>query len=241
MKEYKYAVRGTIKLTEWIGDYEHSLNKYEAEARFDEINEVIDEYGRDNLAEYLDEDGSLYGIVTDIRVGIERVCEGNKDAIYSRTEVISTQELSEAQKAELLEYLTGQFSDGYGEGLEQQEFDKGTETEELEEWDEEEQETYMSEYEVDCYKYFHLWQHKDFEICFVNPETVSATTVSKPKKPKCKLIGQDGNVFNLIGIASRELKRAGMHTEAKEMSEKCMKSGSYSEALSIIMDYVEVQ
>ena len=30
------------------------------------------------------------------------------------------------------------------------------------------------------------------------------------KKPKCPLIGQDGNVFNLIGIASKTLKRNGM-------------------------------
>jgi hypothetical protein len=241
MKECKYVVRGTVKLTKWVGDYEESLDKYEAEAWFDEINEVIDEYGRDNLAEYLDENGSLYGIVTDIRVGIERVCEDDKNALYSRTEITSTQELSEAQKAELLEYLTGQFSDGYGEGLEQQEFDRGIEIEESEEWDEEEQEIYMSEYEVECYKYFHLWQHRDFEIYFVNPESISTPAVSKPKKPKCKLIGEDGNIFNLIGIASRELKRAGMHTEAKEMSEKCMRSGSYSEALSIIMEYVEVE
>ena len=31
------------------------------------------------------------------------------------------------------------------------------------------------------------------------------------KKPKAKLIGADGNVFNLIGIASSSLKRAGQN------------------------------
>lgn len=35
------------------------------------------------------------------------------------------------------------------------------------------------------------------------------------KKPKCPLIGQDGNIFNLIGIASKTLKRNGMYDEAK--------------------------
>ncbi len=29
---------------------------------------------------------------------------------------------------------------------------------------------------------------------------------NEKRKPDCPLIGQDGNVFNLIGIASRTLK-----------------------------------
>lgn len=61
------------------------------------------------------------------------------------------------------------------------------------------------------------------------------------KKPKAKLIGADGNVFNLIGIASRSLKRAGQNDKAAEMSERVMNSASYDEALSIIMEYVEVE
>ena len=61
------------------------------------------------------------------------------------------------------------------------------------------------------------------------------------KKPKAKLIGVDGNIFNLIGIASRSLKRAGQNDKATEMSKRVMNSGSYDEALSIIMEYVEVE
>lgn len=61
------------------------------------------------------------------------------------------------------------------------------------------------------------------------------------KKPKAKLIGADGNIFNLIGIASRSLKRAGQNDKATEMLERVMNSGSYDEALSIIMEYVEVE
>ena len=30
------------------------------------------------------------------------------------------------------------------------------------------------------------------------------------EKPKCALIGQDGNILNLVGIASRTLKQNGM-------------------------------
>ena len=60
-------------------------------------------------------------------------------------------------------------------------------------------------------------------------------------KPKCKLLGKDGNIFNLIGIASRALKDAGLQDQSKEMTNKVMSSNSYSEALSIISDYVEVE
>jgi hypothetical protein len=60
-------------------------------------------------------------------------------------------------------------------------------------------------------------------------------------KPICKLVGENGNVFNLIGIASKTLKRAGMVSEADEMKSKCFASGSYDEALQIIMEYVDVE
>ncbi|CCP27477.1 conserved protein of unknown function [Tepidanaerobacter acetatoxydans Re1] len=60
-------------------------------------------------------------------------------------------------------------------------------------------------------------------------------------KPKCKLIGEDGNIFNLMGIACRTLRRAGLDTEAKEMVDRITKSKSYDEALVIIMEYVEVE
>lgn len=60
------------------------------------------------------------------------------------------------------------------------------------------------------------------------------------EKPKCPLIGQNGNIFNLMGIASRTLKRNGMSNESKEMCSRITSSGSYDEALSIIDEYVEI-
>ena len=62
----------------------------------------------------------------------------------------------------------------------------------------------------------------------------------KTMKPKCKLIGEDGNIFNLMSIASRVLKEAGMKEEAKEMAERIFNSKSYLEALAIISEYVEI-
>ena len=62
----------------------------------------------------------------------------------------------------------------------------------------------------------------------------------KVMKPKCKLIGVDGNIFNLMSIASKTLKETGMEEEAKEMIERIINSRSYIEALAIISEYVEV-
>ena len=62
----------------------------------------------------------------------------------------------------------------------------------------------------------------------------------EPEKPDCALIGQDGNVFNLVGIASRTLRRNGMAGQAKEMTDRVFASGSYHEALNIIGEYVSI-
>lgn len=60
-------------------------------------------------------------------------------------------------------------------------------------------------------------------------------------KPECKLIGENGNIFNLMGIASRTLKEKGMNDAADEMNGRIMNGAkSYDEALRIIMEYVEV-
>ncbi|WP_138203678.1 hypothetical protein [Haloimpatiens lingqiaonensis] len=59
-------------------------------------------------------------------------------------------------------------------------------------------------------------------------------------KPKCKLIGENGNVFNLMGIAYKTLIRANLKEEADEMIKRIMESGSYMEALAIISEYVEI-
>ena len=59
-------------------------------------------------------------------------------------------------------------------------------------------------------------------------------------KPDCPLIGQDGNIFNLMGIASKTLKRNGMAEQAKEMCDRITSSSGYNEALCIIGEYVNI-
>lgn len=60
------------------------------------------------------------------------------------------------------------------------------------------------------------------------------------KRPEAKLIGEDGNIFNLMGIASKALKQSGYYEEANEMFNRITNgAGSYDEALAIISQYVE--
>ncbi len=63
--------------------------------------------------------------------------------------------------------------------------------------------------------------------------------MSENKRPKCPIIGADGNIFNIMGIASKTLKRSNMGEEANEMCSRVTSSGSYEEALRIIIEYVE--
>ena len=63
----------------------------------------------------------------------------------------------------------------------------------------------------------------------------------KKMKPKCQLVGHDGNIFNLMGIASKALKEAGQKEKSDEMIKRITDSKSYDEALRIIMEYVEVE
>lgn len=64
--------------------------------------------------------------------------------------------------------------------------------------------------------------------------------MAEKKKPDCKLIGEDGNIFNLMGIASKTLRQNGMAEQAVEMRDRICASGSYGEALCIIGDYVNI-
>lgn len=68
-------------------------------------------------------------------------------------------------------------------------------------------------------------------------------TVKFNNKPDCKLIGENGNIFNLMAIASRTLKANGLEYYAKEIKVRIIdkhEAQSYDEALAIIMDYVNV-
>ncbi len=53
------------------------------------------------------------------------------------------------------------------------------------------------------------------------------------------MIGEDGNIFNLLAICKRTLKR---HPGAFiELQNRVISSLSYDEALNIIMEYIEIE
>lgn len=60
------------------------------------------------------------------------------------------------------------------------------------------------------------------------------------QKPDCPLIGQNGNIFNLMGIASQTLRENGMAEEAKKMQKEITQCESYGTALNVIGQYVNI-
>lgn len=65
--------------------------------------------------------------------------------------------------------------------------------------------------------------------------------VQMTQRPKMKLLGEDSNIFAIMGRASLLLKNAGQSDKAKEMCDRVTASQSYSEALNIVSEYVETE
>ena len=60
-------------------------------------------------------------------------------------------------------------------------------------------------------------------------------------QPPMNLVGMDGNIFFVMGMASRVLQQHGMEENAKEMFERVKQSGNYYKALGIISEYVQTE
>jgi len=59
-------------------------------------------------------------------------------------------------------------------------------------------------------------------------------------KPNVKMVGEDGNVFAVIGRVRRALREAGQEDKAKEFSDRAMAAHSYDEVLGMVFEYCEV-
>lgn len=60
-------------------------------------------------------------------------------------------------------------------------------------------------------------------------------------KPELQLVGEDGNIFAIIGRAQRAAKEAGWTAgEIKEFCDKITSQGSYEDALAVVDEYFEV-
>ncbi|SHO53159.1 hypothetical protein SAMN02745220_04969 [Desulfopila aestuarii DSM 18488] len=64
-------------------------------------------------------------------------------------------------------------------------------------------------------------------------------------KPKCKLIGENDNVFNLLALTRKALREHGkqylLDCFEKDISKIQRNGGTYDDVLRIIMQYVEVE
>ena len=191
----------------------HDLLQY-ADAVNEAVKKDIADFNGD-LMQYYHEDDSVRQKVISAVPSVE--IHGNK--LCGCLNVELRESLNEGEQAVLCDYITGQYSDGWGEGFEQREIDVG-----------------------DGKLYVHFWQDHDFELKRDVPDmTEFKKLLNRPKKPKMQLIGQDGNIFAIMGRASRLLKSSGQGDKAKEMRDRVMSCDSYQKALNIISEYVETE
>ena len=191
----------------------HDLLQY-ADAVDEAVKKDIADFNGD-LMQYYHEDDSVRQKVVSAVPSVE--IHGNK--LCGCLNVELRESLNEGEQAVLCDYISGQYSDGWGEGFEQRDIrvEDGTLA-------------------------VHFWQHHDFELKRVVPDmTEFNKLLNRPKKPKMQLIGQDGNIFAIMGRASRLLKSSGQGDKAKEMRDRVMSCDSYQKALNIVSEYVETE
>ena len=188
----------------------HELLEYETAIR-DAVENDTRDFGGD-LMQYYHEDDSVRGKVVTAIPSVE--VHGNK--LCSCLTVELKEPLLDDEQTVLCNSISGQYSDGWGEGFEQRDIrvDDGTLA-------------------------VHFWQEDGFKM------TPSFEKIPRPEKnslrPKMQLIGQDGNIFAIMGRASRLLKNNGQREKAMEMCDRVTASQSYSEALNIVSEYVETE
>jgi len=64
----------------------------------------------------------------------------------------------------------------------------------------------------------------------------------RAEKPTAKLIGANVNIYNLMSIAGKVLKKSDQYEEAAAMYKRITETAkSYDEALLIIQEYVDME
>lgn len=191
----------------------HDLLQY-ADAVDEAVKKDIADFNG-NLMQYYREDDSVRRKVVRAVPNVDEVNGELVGSLWVDTDAPLTAE----EQAVFCAYISGQYSDGWGEGFEQREIDVG-----------------------DGKLYVHFWQDHDFELKRDVPDmTEFKKLLNRPKKPKMQLIGQDGNIFAIMGRASRLLKSSGQGDKAKGMRDRVTSCDSYQKALSIVSEYVETE
>ena len=171
------------------------------------------DYAGEDLMEYYDEKDSVKEKVTNLELSVVL----KDEELMGCAEVTIQAPLDRWEMNRLETYLTGQYSDGWGEGFEQQDIPV-----------------------EDGVLNVHFWNSEHFQMDILHK--ISKQTRSQHiEKPKLKLLGHNGNVFSILGDASRLLKQNGQPEAAKEMFDRVTSSQSYEQALAIISEYVETE
>ena len=144
MKEIK--IYNTLKVVAASDETEFLVD---AMSYADEIAEAVAEY-----------DDGYYKKLKRIHVSVEIY----NHELYGVANCTVADDWNETDTEQLKSYLTGQWADGFGEGLEQQDVAAFTELESYEEYDEENDEFYESECEVSYYVTVSFWQDKNYRI-----------------------------------------------------------------------------
>ena len=183
------------------------------------IREELNRYGEDELMQYFSGSASIQEKVKSAVVTIEN----QEGTLYGCTKLELNEFLNTEELKELGDYITGQYSDGWGEGFEQQDIQV--------------EEGILN---------VHFW-HPGMERAKMQEETKTQNETQTEKlhlnkpRPKLRLLGHDGNIFSIMSDASILLKNNDQTAEAKEMCKRVLESGDYYKALLIISEYVETE
>ena len=105
------------------------------------------------------------------------------------------------------------------------------------------EEIFEKQFSNETWEYFHEWvetKRAEGEIELVEFNNYEVSKLDY--RPVAKLVGANGNIFNLMGIANKALIEAGKEERGKEMCDRIKSQAkSYDEALLIINEYVEVE
>ena len=171
------------------------------------------------------------------RISVENI----GGALYGCTTLILKEELEDWELEELCEFVSIQYSDGWGEGFEQRDIpaDGGMIR------------VYFDfvespnfQIESAAIKNPDLENQKD-SILESNesriPETETPYPQKKKSRPKMSQLRQNPHLFSVLPGTLQLLIKSGQKKEADEMYDRVSKVHGYDEALEIIREYVEIE
>lgn len=138
-------------------------------------------------------------------------------SLWGVTELTLKADLKESEMRELQSYLSVQYADGWGEIFETQKIALD-----------------------DCNLYVHFWRDHGYTFQIWQDDELNHEEAQK-QRPAMQLFGHDGNIFAILGTASRLLKQNGLENEVEAMSKRVLSAHDYYQALNIISEYVETE